>query len=230
MFRTSFYKKFACYGLRSIVLTFLIYSTVAVSNSTWLSSANAASAAAQVCNSTDGCMVQNSNLSSQDTDPFLFLGKLVDESHPRFGDYKRAIKRFSHVRQCYEPGDSSLTELDLLKFEWKKPKGRWQLEVCLFRIATSLGDSAALREWLDYHGFFVTEVARARSEKFKPRFENDPVYNISAVWSAGQYREILRPSILAKIIGFDFVRRFSIVFLLSDTKKVVGVSASPIME
>ncbi|MGR3291240.1 MAG: hypothetical protein ACU0C9_08620, partial [Paracoccaceae bacterium] len=219
-----------CRELRSIVVAILIYSTDAISHFTWISSANAASTAAQVCNSTDGCVAQNSNLSSQDTDPFLFLGKLVDEGHPRYGDYKRAIKRFSHVRQCYEPGDSSSTELDLLNFDWRKPNGRRQLEVCLFRIATSHGDSAALREWLDYHEFFVTEVARTRSQKFKPRFENDPVYNISAVWSAGQYREILRPSIIAKIIGFDAVQRFSVVFQLSETKKVVGVSASPIME
>ena len=50
------------------------------------------------CLGPEVCPIPYVRLAKQGTEPFLFLGKVVDVNHPRYGDYERALRRLPNVR------------------------------------------------------------------------------------------------------------------------------------
>jgi hypothetical protein len=175
------------------------------------------------CDTNGDCEIQYEKLSTQAEDPFLFLGKLVEPGHPRFEAFKEALQRFPNVRTCLLDSEVNSEEPNLLKFDWRRPEGGPELEVCLFRVMSSLGGPGPIYEWLQYHEFKgAPRLSRPRGGNAKPRYENDYVYSLQGTWPVERYRKIRNPqSWLARIAGFEIIYSFTLVIYFSESLKVV---------
>lgn len=178
------------------------------------------------CMRETGAETRAPHLADQESDPFLFLGKPINESHPLWSRYKRPISSFPTVLDCLRPEEVGASEPDLNNFDWGRVGTGARAEVCVFRVARSMTDTGAIFEWLSHQGFFFEEkLVPYKGVSFEPRFPNDPVYNVSAVWTVQQYRE-RNPSLLARIFGFDTVHGYTLVLQFSEACEVVGASTS----
>ena len=61
----------------------------------------AGEAAIEQCLDPEICPIPYVRLAKQETEPFLFLGRVMDESRPRFYQYEDALRRFPDVRSCH---------------------------------------------------------------------------------------------------------------------------------
>lgn len=93
--------------------------------------------------------VPREELSSQDTDPFLFLGSVMDRDHAQWNRYGPAIRRRPDTLSCLRPEERDAERPNLLAYDWHRVQ---QHEVCLFRIATTLGSVERVRAWMAASG------------------------------------------------------------------------------
>ena len=68
-----------------------------------------------------------------------------------------SVWRFPDTRSCLDPSESAKQEPNLLKFDWSSIWLPADLEVCVFRIASSLGSVAAARAWFQHQGYEVSD-------------------------------------------------------------------------
>ena len=170
-----------------------------------------------------GPPIEYDHLANQETDPFLFSGKLMDENHPQWGRYRKALHKYYDVRDCLLETEKGKEKPNLLLVDWRGLRSGVPISVCAFRIARSLKDLERIRQWLIYHQFRVSALNRIYGENFAPKYKTQPVYNMQGSWSREQYRRI-NSSWFAEITGFDPVYGYGLQFQFSDDLTTVGVN------
>ncbi|MEM7076654.1 MAG: hypothetical protein AAF484_16310, partial [Pseudomonadota bacterium] len=111
---------------------------------------------------------------------------------------------------------------NLLVFDWRTFGFSPSAEVCLFRIASSLGNPDRIEKWLEFHNLSHSGVTRFRSPKFEPEFEHEAVYSVTASWTVEQFREV-QPSWFAKLTGIEMMTSYTLGVQFNKDKKVSGV-------
>jgi hypothetical protein len=169
------------------------------------------------------------HFANQETDPFLYSGRLMDEDHPRWRQFRGPLQKYPDVRDCLVEGERESEQPNLLKIDWRGVGPGASREVCVFRIARSLKDVELIRQWLLYHQFRVGELSRVFDEDYTPRYETQRIYNMQGSWTKEQYRKI-HPSWLAALTGFDPVYGHGLLFEFSEDFTVVGVGSMSSMK
>ena len=159
------------------------------------------------------------HLANQETDPFLFLGYIMDSEMARWPQYRRAVGRFPDVRACLVKEEQEKDKPNLLLIDWDQTGMGKGAEVCVFLIARSLGSVERIRKWLEFHEFKLGTFSRTRSTAYR---ETQPVSNMSAYWTVEQYRKH-NPSLIRTLTGFDLALRYEIVLQFSEINQIVGV-------
>jgi len=174
------------------------------------------------CRDTNSCTIEYDHLASQKTDPFLFLGKIVDREHPQWKKYRKSLRHFPAVRDCLTKGEQTADTPNLLRIDWQRVGTSENASVCVFRIARSLGSVERVVQWLEFHEFQHSDLSGDRGDNFKPRFKSQPVSNILARWSIDQYRK-LNPSWISWITGADLVYEYQLVLRFDQNNIIAGV-------
>lgn len=177
------------------------------------------------CRASGSCKIEYDRLATQETAPFLFNGKIVDREHPQWGNYRRAIREYSDVRECLVPEEQLKEEPNLLLIDWDSVGLGRSGEVCLFRIGSSLGSADNMMSWLTYHEFRFSGLNNYRGANFKPIFETEPVAQITARWTSEQFREY-EFSIIEKLTGYDLVYEYQFVLQYDSNGRISGVGAN----
>lgn len=177
------------------------------------------------CSPETDCRLDYDHLSNQGIDPFMFLGKIVDTEHPQWKTYKGDIQRYYGVEDCLIAEERSSKNPNLLLIDWKNVGAGTGAQICIFRIARSLGDIGKIRSWLDYQKFAVGNLVEYRGNKYKPRYETQPIYRITASWDVDQYRSRI-PSLVYSLTGYELARRFTVTIGLDANREVSGVGTS----
>lgn len=112
----------------------------------------------------DAFMIAPDRLSSQDSRPFLFGGRPMDPHHPRWDQYQPALAKFPTVESCLSAEAQTPEGWDLLKVEWTSLLSHKDIEVCLFRIADTLGDRERVVDWLVHSGYRTWGVQQVKSD------------------------------------------------------------------
>ena len=173
------------------------------------------------CNSESDCRLEYEYLATQETDPFLFAGNLMNAEQPRWNQYRRALRRFPDVRDCLVPEERNKPEPNLLHIDWSRVGMDREFEVCLFRIGRSLGSVDRMIDWLNYHEFRVFSASRFRSEGYQPSFADDPIFQVEASWSKDYKRELFGDPLLNLFPNASN----TIIVQYNDGKLLVGVHA-----
>lgn len=149
----------------------------------------------------------------------------MDQTHPQWSRFRRLLKDFPSVRDCLLPEEARKAVPDLRQFDWKRVGTGSGAEVCIYRVARSLGDPDAIFDWLSAQDFkFERQLIPYKGIDYAPRFAGDPVFNVTATWTVAQYRE-KNPSLLARVFGIEPVIGYSVVLQFSQSCRVVGVGA-----
>lgn len=119
------------------------------------------------------CPIPYVRLAKQETEPFLFFGKVVDEDHPRYGDYGRALRRFPDVRSCLIVSEREKPQPDLRQIDWDAIQDIREIEVCVFRVASSTEDVETVQRWLEYHQFTKVSTRSIYHNNYVPENENE---------------------------------------------------------
>ncbi|MEM9499961.1 MAG: hypothetical protein AAGA28_18735 [Pseudomonadota bacterium] len=177
----------------------------------------------QDCRSDNSCTIEYDHLSDQKSEPFRFIGRVVDEDHPRWGQYRKAIQRYPDVRTCLTEEEKDKQTPNLLVFDWRTFGFSSSAEVCIFRIASSLGSPDRFVRWLDFHNFSHSGLHATRASTYEPRHEYDPFYRVTGFWTVEQFREV-QPSWFAKLTGIEMMTSYSLNATFSKDLKVSEVS------
>jgi hypothetical protein len=176
---------------------------------------------AEQCLDPQVCPIPYVRLAKQETVPFLFLGKTVDEDHPRYGDYRRALRRFPDVRSCLIEREREKPQPDLRRIDWDAIQDIQEIEVCIYRIVTSIGDIEIAKLWLRYHGFTVGQLTRIYSGGYVPEYRTQPIFQL---WSRLEsFRKIVPRGLLTRILGLELGLSYSIDMMFSQDIQLVGV-------
>lgn len=103
-------------------------------------------------------------LSNQTETPFLFIGKPVSPEHPRWEHYSEVIEEFDTANDCLAPSTTIAEEVDVLAINWSALRSHRAVEVCLFRIFSSIGDIHKIREWLTLQQYRLLENRFSKTE------------------------------------------------------------------
>lgn len=98
-------------------------------------------------------LIPRNDLSTQDSDPFMFLGRVMDESRPRWGEFEAALAAFPNTSSCLLPEERGKDVQNLLAFDWKSMRYLTEIDICVWRVATTLNDIDLMRDWLATQGF-----------------------------------------------------------------------------
>ena len=185
--------------------------------------ANAGEPKIEQCLNPEICPIPYVRLAKQETEPFLFQGKVVDVNHPRYGYYRQALRGFPDVRSCLTTDERDKPQPDLRQIDWDAIHDVQEISVCVFRIASSIEDVEAIRTWLRYHDFSVGKGSRIRRENYVPKYETESMFGFSAILTIEKFRKIVPRSWFARLIGFEGGRSFSLSISFSQNGQVVGV-------
>ena len=177
---------------------------------------------AGICTEQSGCAMPVGQVVTQESAPFRFLGKIVDEDHPQWSNYKRSIKRYHSPIDCLSEREQQEETANLVALDWKRVGTGRGAEVCIFRILSSLEDRDDILFWLEAHDFATRGFGRKSPETIKPRFPTEGVVDIGGLWSVDQYRSV-NPSLLASI-GIEFVHNYQLIINLDQNDQIVGVN------
>ncbi len=167
------------------------------------------------------CPIPYVRLAKQETEPFLFIGKVVDDKHPKFGEYISATRRFPDARSCLKQVERE----DLRRIDWKAIDNIREIEVCVFRIASSIEDVEVIKHWLMYHGFTVKDLKRTHRETYTPKFDTDPIFQLRPRLAIEKFRKIVQRTWLTRIIGLELGREYYLFIDFSQSGRVAGVSS-----
>lgn len=169
------------------------------------------------------CPVPYTHLATQETDPFLFIGKVMNEDHPRYHQFKRALRKFPDVRSCLIPEEQEKQRPDLRQIDWSAIGEFKEINVCVFRIATSIDDVEGIRKWFRYHGFRLSNLSWSVHPRYMPKNETDRVSGFEAFLTVEQVRKIIPRSWIARLIGFEGMHGYSLAIGFSRSGRVVSV-------
>lgn len=175
------------------------------------------------CLNPETCPIPYVRLAKQETEPFKFRGHVVDVNFPRYQDYKRAIRRFPDVRSCLTSDEREKPQPDLRQIDWDAIRSIPDIDVCVFRIASSADDLETINTWLRYHEFSVAELARLYGKKCVPKDETDEIYYLSASLSRENFGKIIPRWWIERLLGYEGLRNYSLVIEFSLTFQVVSV-------
>ena len=178
-----------------------------------------------VCSSENNCRIPHQHISNETDEPFMFLGKVVNDGHPRHSDYDDALRKFRRTQACLISSERMAQTPNLLKIDWANLRGRHDLEVCLFRIFRSLGNLEAIRAWLEFHAFEVRGPTRVVGENYRPRNECEPLYSFGGSWDSDEAMRH-RPSLLWRLTGLTLIHGTSVNIGLSESGELVDVRVS----
>ncbi|MCK4860767.1 MAG: hypothetical protein KAS85_02485 [Rhodobacteraceae bacterium] len=178
-----------------------------------------------LCNDIATCAIPYVRLSKQETEPFLFLGKVVDEQHARYNDYRKSILRFPNVLTCLKEEERGKSEPDLRQIDWDMIHNTREMEVCVFRIASSIEDVEYIKIWLQYHGYRVDDILQLSTERNPPRYDTGPWFSFQGHLTIEKFREIIPRFWLARLIGFEGARNHTLTVSFSKEGQVVGAYA-----
>jgi len=94
------------------------------------------------CISDDDCKIPYEYLASEATDPYLISGK-----PPTKRVDIRAAKRWPDVRSCLVRSERDAEQPDIAKVNWQRMRRPEDIEVCLFRVAASIGGPEGMEDW-----------------------------------------------------------------------------------
>jgi hypothetical protein len=117
---------------------------------------------------------------------FLHFGKPLSEhtSRDRIDRLKQAEARFPTLAACLkEPQAGAMPQLD-----WRALRNTEDLEVCVFRIAASLGEAQAVADWLKAEGFGPTTIIEQPADRMGSYGSNRPGTAVSARWLRAERR------------------------------------------
>jgi hypothetical protein len=139
-------------------------------------------------------------LSTQETHPYLFSGRLLNANagmEEHWNHYGKWIARFSSALDCLENVEQEKSHVDLRKIDWEEAK----VEVCLFRIFSTLKDPVLVAEWLNFHGFRVRPFREGSNRSVSSLYPRIPtVILLDAYWTSEQYAAH-RPSLFFHLFG-----------------------------
>ncbi len=177
------------------------------------------------CDQAETWRIESTHLSDQESDPFLFSGKLMDSSHPRWRQYRKALRRYPNVRNCLIDSEQLTETPNLLELDWQAVSLGPELDVCVFRVMRSLPSIPHIYAWLDFHGFKVTEFSRFVSESFVPDYDTQAVAFIAGNWSRDDLADV-KNLWFENLIGMEISRGFSMNIQLSMDQVIVGAATS----
>lgn len=180
---------------------------------------------AEQCLNPDICPIPYVRLAKQNTEPFLFLGKVVSENHPRYADYESAINSFPNVRSCLIENERNEPQPDLRQIDWSAMHDIHDIDVCVFRIASSIEVIESIKSWLRYHGIKVGAGSSLYGQGYVPKNETDRVFALESHLSVNKFREIIPRSWIAHLIGIELMRNYWITISFSKSGRVVGVTS-----
>ncbi len=108
-------------------------------------------------------------LSDQGVSPYLSMGRLVDEQHPRWEEYREPITQFPSVRACLAPSEQETDTPNVMNVDWDIIHGPYAVQVCLFRIFDTLGSPELVAEWMEQNGF--RDVGNLDRSEMMPKFD-----------------------------------------------------------
>jgi hypothetical protein len=115
-------------------------------------------------------LVPRRALSNQDSDPFMFIGRIMDESRPRWDEFEDTLAAFPDTSSCLLPVERDKDVQNLLAFDWKAMESLTGIEVCVFRVVRSLPDPELLEDWLSSQGYRVIGSIQSCKEKTLPEY------------------------------------------------------------
>lgn len=98
-------------------------------------------------------LVARDQLSTQSSDPFMLVGRVMDETRPRWEEFEDTLAAFPDTSSCLLPEEREKEMQNLLAFDWKAMRYLTEIDVRVWRIATTLDDIALMRDWLALQGF-----------------------------------------------------------------------------
>jgi hypothetical protein len=158
----------------------IIVASLAVLLGAGTVAAYAGEAKIEQCLDPEFCPTPYVRLAKQEAEPFLFQGKVVDVDHPWYSDYKKALRRFPDVRSCLTTDEREKPQPDLRLIDWGTIGSIREIDVCVFRIASSIEDIETIQFWLRHHGFTVGKLSRTRRKSYVPKYETEPIFRL---WS-----------------------------------------------
>ncbi len=156
-------------------------------------------------------------------------GYVVDENSNKWRSHRRSIRKFSDVRDCLVRSEQSKENPNLLLVDWDRVRFDHAAEVCVFRIARSLGDVGPLKDWFDYHGFSVNGPNRSFSESYKLEFETQLMQTLSAKWSGEEFKAqyMARKSLLFHTFANAYgIGGYAFNIRLTKDNRIVSIDAS----
>jgi hypothetical protein len=149
----------------------------------------------QICKG-DTRPVPFKRLSDEKNFPFLMFGHPPSVWHKN-QDYeaiRESVARFPNVRSCLIKSEKEKQIPNLTLFDWNAVKGTKDAEVCVFRIATSIGGIEGTKQWLISQGLGITDVMEIPASIVSLTGEQKPGTRINASWSTKicglRFREI----------------------------------------
>lgn len=169
--------------------------------------------------------IPRDQLATQDSHPFLFDGRVIDETHPRWSDFRRAIRDYPDVDPCLEEEQRGTAAPDLLAFDWNGISLlRYAANVCLFRVFQSLREPELIEAWLLRQGFrtwgFTDPQSRATYWAL----------SLGASWTPEQYgSKVLAGRPLRPILEFlSIARSYSLGVYIGDNGLVTLAEFGPV--
>lgn len=168
--------------------------------------------------------IPRDRLATQDSHPFLFIGRVIDATHPRWSDFRRAIRTYPDVDPCLEEEQRGTAAPDLLAFDWNGIRYTAAIEVCLFRVFQSLREPELIEAWVLRQGFRT------------PGFDDYPSRRshmrriLSASWTPEQYSAEVMADLLLRPIWdlLSIAHSYSVTVYIGDNAQVTNVGFGPI--
>lgn len=171
-------------------------------------------------------------LSTQDSDPFMFVGRIMDESRPRWDEFEDTLAAFPDTSSCLLPGERGKDVQNLLAFNWKAMESLTEIEVCVFRVARSLPDPELLEDWLSSQGYRVIGSIQSCKEKTLPEYirPEDALCRIEGYMSPEDFDQKTsiydNMSFLTRWLWRGASRQHGINIGISTELRVIDVSAT----
>ena len=188
--------------------------------------ANAQEPMTEQCLEPEICPIPYVRLSKQETEPFLFFGRVVDEKHPKANDYRKAIRRFPDVRSCLTTDEREKPRPDLRQIDWAAIDDIREIEVCIFRIASSIEDIETIKLWLQYHGFTVGRMWQHFGKDYVPSYKTAPISQLPSRLSIEEFRKIVPRTWFTRLFGLELGRSYALYMEFSQNGQLVSVTSS----
>lgn len=120
-------------------------------------------------------------LSHEGAIPFTPYGQPLTREFTHYHAYRRAARQFPDVRACLADSESNQVQPDLTRFDWRKFWRGVQVQVCLYRIATSYQTAEDFEKWLANQGF---ETSSGYALRYRPDrdYKLGLDYTVSGRW------------------------------------------------